>query len=57
MNYRINYGNGQVFELPTLAAARREFDRYLSIQVYSSAARIQRYVGDGEWVTVRTVGQ
>ena len=42
--YRLNYGNGQV-------SARVRFDR--DCRASSGSLRIERYEGDGEWVTVR----
>ncbi len=48
--YRINFGNGQVHgTFKSLRETKREF----SVCVSDGYGRIQRYAGDGEWVTVR----
>lgn len=51
---RINYGNGQVYEAASVAAARRELATLRALNTpHVDSFRIQRYVGDGEWITVR----
>ena len=56
--YRLNYGNGQVSEtFSTLKAARGAFAAQVRFdrdcRASSGSLRIERYEGDGEWVTVR----
>ena len=57
MGYRLNYGNGQVFDTgPTLKVARQAFaaqvEAYRRHNQSSFGLRIERYAGDGEWETV-----
>ena len=56
--YRINYGNGQIHgPFSTLTEVIHEYQAQLEYDrkyhQSSHGMRIERYVGDGEWTTVR----
>jgi hypothetical protein len=52
---RVNYGNGQVDYVGSLAAARRLIAECRSRNdAWVGSYRIERYAGDGEWVRVRS---
>ena len=51
---RVNFGNGQVYEVPSIAAGKRYLaDCIARNEPWASSFRVQRYEGDGEWSTVK----
>lgn len=57
MVYRINYGNGQVGPTKsTYADAKRELISYRGMD-NCLFFRIERYDGDGEWVSIGKAGR
>lgn len=57
MQYRINYGNGQVSETIGNYRVARQALEGLRGELYADLARIQRYAGDGEWVGLGKAGR
>ena len=57
MQYRINYGNGQVSETIGNYREAREALAGLRGELYADLARIQRYDGAGEWVNMGKAGR
>jgi hypothetical protein len=57
MKYRINYDNGQVSQTFTsYRAAKAELLRDAA-DPWAATYRIQRYAGEGEWVSIGQAGR
>ncbi len=52
-NYRINFGNGQVHEVESKAAGFRYLKMLADGNWGHGSARLERYMGEGEWSTVK----